>query len=38
MACRRAIFELSESGGHQVEFDRLIDFGIGDGPLSVSIG
>ena len=30
MGCRRAIFELSESGGHQVEFDKLVDFGIDD--------
>jgi hypothetical protein len=28
MSCRRAIFELSESGGHLVEFDKLMDFDI----------
>lgn len=28
MGCRRAVFDLSESGGHQVEFDKLVDFGI----------
>jgi hypothetical protein len=28
MGCRQAIFDLSESGGHQVEFEKLVDFGI----------
>ena len=28
MGCCRAIFDLSVSGGHQVEFDKLLDFGI----------
>ena len=28
MSCCRAIFDLSVSGGHQVEFDKLQDFGV----------